>query len=327
VRSEPCTSSFILGVVEPGDTVLATRERSGSWMKLADWDEKGDCWIFRGDEDDLFEFVPFCDTPSVCVDSDASSDDFDWSEDESSGSSEFDDDDAEEEGTTMLKFSRATQEILDAAANAAQDATEKAAVVLEDWAAVEAAIADATVRRKMRGKKVNDFFASSSQVPDNADHNAAWADTFDDKSRNAANRWVMPTCYCGDCLAGVGHEHFTARDSDSEDSSDQSEDDDDAEEEGTASDAPSVHEVSAAPNCGLSESDDDDAEEEGTASDAPSIHEDSDASSDDEETETGEGDSDESDAADSSDAFLGASCECEARGRRKSHDCSMDYSQ
>ena len=57
VRREPCTSSFILGTVYPGDTVLATRERSGSWMKLVDWDGKGDCWIFRGDEDDLFEFV------------------------------------------------------------------------------------------------------------------------------------------------------------------------------------------------------------------------------------------------------------------------------
>ena len=41
-----------------------------------------------------------------------------------------------------------------------------------------------------------------------------------------------------------------------------------------------------------------------------------------------EGDPDESDAADSSDAYLGASCECEAEGRRwKSHGCSMDYSQ
>jgi NAD-dependent dihydropyrimidine dehydrogenase PreA subunit len=38
VRREPCTSSFILGLVKPGDTVLATRERSGSWMQLVDWD-------------------------------------------------------------------------------------------------------------------------------------------------------------------------------------------------------------------------------------------------------------------------------------------------
>ena len=48
--------------------------------------------------------------------------------------------------------------------------------------------------------------------------------------------------------------------------------------------------LSAASDCGSSESDDDDAEEEGTASDAPSVYEDSDASSDGEETETGEGD-------------------------------------
>jgi hypothetical protein len=60
--------------VEPGDTVLATRERSGSWMKLVDWDGKGACWIFRGDEDDLFEFVSACDAPSAYEDSDASSD-------------------------------------------------------------------------------------------------------------------------------------------------------------------------------------------------------------------------------------------------------------
>ena len=38
--------------------------------------------------------------------------------------------------------------------------------------------------------------------------------------------------------------------------------------------------LSAASDCGSSESDDDDAEEEGTASDAPSVYEDSDASSD-----------------------------------------------
>jgi hypothetical protein len=31
-------------------------------------------WIFRGDEDDLFEFVSACDAPSVYEDSDASSD-------------------------------------------------------------------------------------------------------------------------------------------------------------------------------------------------------------------------------------------------------------
>jgi hypothetical protein len=63
--------------LEPGDTVLATRERSGSWMKLVDWDGKGACnsWVFRGDGDDLFEFVSACDAPSVYEDSDASSDD------------------------------------------------------------------------------------------------------------------------------------------------------------------------------------------------------------------------------------------------------------
>ena len=111
------------------------------------------------------------------VRSDSSDDSYDQSEDESSAT---DDDDEEvisyamnaatglilsktQRGSTIMhKYSKATQEFLDAAANAAQDATEKAAVVLEDWAAVEAAIADATVRRKMRGKKVNDFFASSS---------------------------------------------------------------------------------------------------------------------------------------------------------------------
>ena len=75
VRREPCTSSFILGMVEPGDTVLATRERSGSWMKLVDWDGKGACWIFRGDEDDLLEFISACDAPSVYEDSETSSDD------------------------------------------------------------------------------------------------------------------------------------------------------------------------------------------------------------------------------------------------------------
>ena len=62
-------------MVEPDDTVLATRERSGSWMKLVDWDGKGACWIFCGDEDDLFEFVSACDAPSVYEDSETSSDD------------------------------------------------------------------------------------------------------------------------------------------------------------------------------------------------------------------------------------------------------------
>ena len=99
-------------------------------------------------------------------------------------------------------------------------------MVLVDWAAVEAAAADATEVRNMRGEKVADFFASSSQGSNSAMYNDAWADTFDEKSRNAANRWVEPGCRCGDCNAGIGREHFAAKDSNSEDSSDQSEDTD-----------------------------------------------------------------------------------------------------
>ena len=62
VWSEPCTSSYILGTVWSGDTILATRERSSNWMKLVDVDGQGACWVFRGDEDDLFEFVKAGDT-------------------------------------------------------------------------------------------------------------------------------------------------------------------------------------------------------------------------------------------------------------------------
>ena len=52
---------FYIGVVWPGDTILATRERPGNWMKLVDLDGRGACWVFRGDEDYLFEFVEACD--------------------------------------------------------------------------------------------------------------------------------------------------------------------------------------------------------------------------------------------------------------------------
>ena len=61
VRKTPCTSSSILGTVWPGDSVLASRERSGSWMELIYWEEQRACWVFRGDEDDLFQWEGFCD--------------------------------------------------------------------------------------------------------------------------------------------------------------------------------------------------------------------------------------------------------------------------
>ena len=75
-------------------------------------------------------------------------------------------------------------------------------VVLADFDAMEAAEAEAADGREMRGLKAKIFM-------DGRGSNSAWADTFDEKSRNAANRWVHPNCLCGDCNAGIGHEHFT----------------------------------------------------------------------------------------------------------------------
>jgi len=60
VRKTPCMSGSILGTVWAGDEVLATRERSGSWMKLICWEEQRTCWVFRGNEDDLFQFDAEC---------------------------------------------------------------------------------------------------------------------------------------------------------------------------------------------------------------------------------------------------------------------------
>ena len=40
VRREPCMSSLILGTVETGDKIQATRERFGSWMKVVPWEGK-----------------------------------------------------------------------------------------------------------------------------------------------------------------------------------------------------------------------------------------------------------------------------------------------
>jgi hypothetical protein len=255
-------------------------------MKLADWDGKGDCWIFRGDEDDLFEFVPFCDTPSVCVDSDASSDD----EAEFEGDLEEMDADEEVDGS---------EDNSDAAQNEATEYTAPAADIYGNWCRkgklhdLQLLCEDEahTVREYCTGYTGGGSHASRCHTCEGIIREMYWIQ-FDDGRTDS-----LDECYCWQCTLDSLQ----------------------ANQEAAT--------LSAAPNCGLSESDDDDAEEEGTASGAPSVHEDSDASSDGEETETGEGDSDESDAADSSDAFLGASCECEARGRRKSHDCSMDYSQ
>ena len=74
VRREPCMSSLILGTVEPGDKIQATRERFGSWMKVVPWEGQGAGWIRRFPPD-LLEFEAVYDASSVYEDSDASSDD------------------------------------------------------------------------------------------------------------------------------------------------------------------------------------------------------------------------------------------------------------
>ena len=101
MRKEPYAyaTSSILGTVQPGDTILATREKVGGWIQLADLDGQGPCWIFQ-DENDLFEFVAACDADS-CSDNEGSESD-EQTEDESVEQSEDESDAEVAKGAVVL---------------------------------------------------------------------------------------------------------------------------------------------------------------------------------------------------------------------------------